>query len=159
MLSSPSTRQQSLFHKHVRSRICISTNKRHFKNITLDKKPGWDRSFLGQMQTQLSIYKALKQQPGKKELFAIQQNHKLARNFTVSGLCFLINSKVRHRSSSQIINLPSMPFEINRTAAYVFTTSNFSSQSSKGHRIIIENDLGDAEPSEFLGMSLKLQTC
>lgn len=49
-----------------------------------------------------------------------------------------------------------MPFTINRTAAYVFAISNFSSQSSKGHRIIIENDLGDAEGSEFLGTSLKL---
>lgn len=77
----------------------------------------------------------------------------------ISGLDFIINSKVRHRSFSQKINPPSMPFAINRMTAYVFALNNFSPQPSKGYRIITEDNLEDAKGSGFLGMSSKTQTC
>lgn len=77
----------------------------------------------------------------------------------ISGLDFILNSKVKHRSFSQIINPPSMPFAINRMTAYVFALNNVSPQPSKGYRIITEDNLEDAKGSGFLGMSSKPQTC
>lgn len=77
----------------------------------------------------------------------------------ISGLGFIINSKVKHRSFSQIINPLSMLFSINRMTAYVFALNNISPQPSKGYRIIIENNLEDTKGSRFLGMSSKPQTC
>ena len=77
----------------------------------------------------------------------------------ISGLDFVINSKVKHRSFSQVITPPSMPFAINRMTVYVFALNNVSPQPSKGYRIIIDDNLEDAKGSGFLGTSSKPQTC